>query len=292
MRKVICTNNNGYTTVFDEQSLSPFFLARIEGIYESSFDVEISENKVTDGGTWIGSVAKVRNIILVVSDRPEDKFRQNHRDVLYSLFPKGTLGTLKYIEDDSERWIDYRVEYVRDSDFDKRLYTISLLCENPYFYSPTDVKVEVASIISAFKFIHEFKSEGEEFGYRSNETIAKFINENGIDGVGIIAQFEALGDVTNPSLVHIERDQHLKLGYANKPLNLTRGDVVKITTETNNKHIYLIRNGVQTEINEYLTEDSDFIQLKIGVNNIGYEADSGIENLILKLSYRMKYSGA
>ena len=68
------------------------------------------------------------------------------------------------------------------------------------------------------------------------------------------------------------------------------GDVVTITTATGNKHVTLTRNGVTTEINHYLTEDSVFIQLMRGENSIGYDASSGEDSLLVDLSYQLKYA--
>ena len=73
---------------------------------------------------------------------------------------------------------------------------------------------------------------------------------------------------------------------------MVNGDVVIITTAQNDKHVYLQRGTEKTEVNEYMTEESKFIQLMRGNNNIGYTADIGDEYLSVSIQYRMKYSGA
>ena len=45
-------------------------------------------------------------------------------------------------------------------------------------------------------------------------------------------------------------------------------------------------------INEYLTEDSKFLQITRGNNSFGYEAESGVENIIITIEYKRKYEGA
>lgn len=45
------------------------------------------------------------------------------------------------------------------------------------------------------------------------------------------------------------------------------------------------------EINEYLDEDSDFIQLQHGTNTIRYTADAGEDYLNVTVSYRFRYLG-
>ena len=53
----------------------------------------------------------------------------------------------------------------------------------------------------------------------------------------------------------------------------------------------LVRDGVKQEINEYLDEDSDFIQLQHGTNTIRYTADAGEDYLNVTVSYRFRYLG-
>lgn len=290
-RKITCTNNRGYTISFTEEAFSPFLLASVDGIYSVTNKVSISENTMTDGGTYQGSIAKVRNIVLTVMDAPEKVWRMNSRDLLYRLFPKDTLGLFTYEENGDKREIKYRVEYVKQGEFKKRLYTISLICEDPYFYGTSDIRVQMASVVDGFEFPHDFYS-WEEISWRSQNRIATFNNENAVDGIGMNISIRAIGNVSNVTVSHIEKEQHITIGHSAKPLYLERGDELLITTSTNDKHIYLKRDGVQSEINEYLTEDSEFIQLTAGINNIGYSAETGVGNLILDISYRMKYSGA
>jgi hypothetical protein len=73
---------------------------------------------------------------------------------------------------------------------------------------------------------------------------------------------------------------------------MIRGDVLVITTGINNKHIRLTRGGVTTEVNEYMTEDSEFIQLMYGNNNIAYDASEGEEFMAVDIKYSYEYEGA
>ena len=69
------------------------------------------------------------------------------------------------------------------------------------------------------------------------------------------------------------------------------GDVVRITTGTNEKNVYLIKDGVTTKINEYLDEESEFIQLVHGSNTFIYDAAQGVDYLNVTISYRFRYLG-
>ena len=72
---------------------------------------------------------------------------------------------------------------------------------------------------------------------------------------------------------------------------MVAGDIVNIVTEKGNKNVTLTREGVTIGINNYLSEDSEFIQLGVGNNHIGYDASEGVSNLSFKITYTFKYNG-
>ena len=131
----------------------------------------------------------------------------------------------------------------------------------------------------------------EPFGERIAEIIKTVENDSAADNIGIEILMQASGAVTNPALYHVEQDEHIKVGTADHALQLAAGEAVKITTGTNNKNVYLISNGQETKINEYLDEDSEFIQLTSGSNTFKYDADAGINYLNVTISYRFRYLG-
>lgn len=292
-RTITCTNNNGYTVEFGEERFSPFILAHVDGIYGFLNNVVITNNTMSDGGTYQGSTAKPRDIVLTVMGKPNVLFRngQSDRDLLYSLFEKDTLGTFTYKENGVERTIRYRVEKVTVGSAKKRLYMISLVCEDPYFYEKNSHAVNLSAVISAFEFEHEFVAAGEEISYISPQRIATIDNDNAVGGIGLTITVKTRGTVENPKLTLVETDESMELGSTAKPLVMSARDVLTITTGTNNKHVYLESDGVTTEVNEYMTEDSVFFQLQRGANNIGYSAEVGEENMDVSIEYRFKYQG-
>ena len=288
-RKITCTNNEGRVVKFGSSFL-PFLLADCDGLYGIKNKVSMSDNTMTDGATYQGSVAQKRNIVLTLKTKDNHRLR---RYELYQLFPQGTKGTLTYTEDAIDRTIDYYVESVTvDSEKNVRTAVISLLCPDPYFQAISDTELTMAGWESSFHFIHEFVSEGEEMGYRVQDRLKTIENTSGAKGIGITIEIYANGQVTNPSVTHVESGNFIKVGTAANQFVLVAGDLLTITTQTNNKKVKLTHNGTTTEVNEYLDEDSEFIQLQAGNNTIGYSADAGESNMTVKLSYREKYLGA
>lgn len=289
-REVICTNQNGTTVTFTERAFTPFLLCKIEGVYEVTNNVTISENTMNDGGTYQGSVAKKRNIVITFKDEENHAYNRN---LLYALFQSKTKGKLTFKEDENVRAIDYYVEKLSSDGLPKhRTYVVSLLCPDPYFYEPSDEYVSMSAWLGAFEFPHQFRETKEEIGYRSSVRIQDIENQIAADGIGVTITLTANGNVTNPSITRIESDESIKIGSESYPFTMHSNDELKITTMDNDKHIYLISGGVENEINQYLTEDSVFFQLMRGHNSIGYDADEGADALTVTISYRFKYEGA
>lgn len=294
MRSIKCINHaTGQFVEITENSFSPLFLASLDGVYSSEFDVAISDNTLSDGGTYQGSRKKVRNIVITAIDQPNNVYNQSHRDLLYTVFRQGETGTLIYSEDDvDDRQIDYEVESIRRESGGHRIFTISLLCPNPYFEDTYDTNVYMTSVRNNFSFPHNFVEEGEEFGILLTSRIVNIINDTASKSIGFTAYIETSTSITNPSLSRVESQEHIQVGSSNNPFTLAAGQKLVISTGRDDKHIRLISNGVETEINEYLTEDSDFFNLLTGDNHIVYNADVGVGSMKVNVKYRFQYDGA
>jgi hypothetical protein len=290
-RTVICTNEDGFFLEFNEVEFNPFLLAGIDGIYDAKNKVYISENSMIDGAVYQGSVAEYRNIVLHLKDLED--YPEN-RDALNRLFKEKSKGTLVFSEGDAApRKIDYYVESLGSTeDCRVRMHDVSLICPDPFFYDIEGSEEAMASWVSAFTFPFSSPASGFTFGYQSNEKIKTIQNDIAEDNIGITITITCMGAVTNPSITHIETGDKITIGHSGKPFEIVTGDVVTITTATGNKHVTLTHNGVTSEVNHYLTEDSVFVQLMRGSNSFGFNADSGLNNMSISIAYTFKYARA
>ena len=287
-KKIICKNEDGVQVEFSYEDDAEFFLISCDGIYSVSNNVVTSENTMTDGSTYQGSTTKQRNIVITAEF---DSDYQSRRDFLYKSFKPKSPGTFFYYENEEQRQIDYRVE---DIDIDEagvcRNAVISLICPDPFFKDPADTTVTMAGWEPCFEFPHEF-TEPEEFGIRVAELVKNIENDSAADHIGIEVVMEALGAVRNPAIYHVQQDIPIQIGTEKNPFDMEPGDVVRITTGTNEKNIYLEKDGTVTKINEYLEEESEFIQLVHGSNTLIYDADQGVDYLNVTVMYRFRYLG-
>lgn len=292
-RSITCTNNNGMTVTFSDSAFSPFILASAEGIYMHENTVNYEDNTMIDGATYQGSTASVRNIVLTLLDQPTNVFNQYNRDLLYTLFEQDRKGTLTFEEDGSARQIDYYVESIHRANVGTRAITVSLICVDPFFYDVDNSRVTMATDIAVFEFPHNFVAEGEPLGEITQATIKNIVNENASNNIGLRIEIAAVGTVVNPVITRIESNESMRIGSTAKPFTLSSGQKLVITTGTGDKHVKRVSDGgAETEVNEYLTEDSVFIQLMKGNNNISYSADTGSEFMDVTILYKFKYGGA
>ena len=288
-KKIVCKNEDGVQIEFSYEDDAEFFLISCDGIYSVSNNVVTSENTMTDGSTYQGSTTKQRNIVITAEF---DTDYQARRDFLYKSFKPKSLGTFYYTENSEQRQIDYYVEGIEiDEKGVCRNAVISLLCPDPFFKDPADTTITMAGWEPCFEFIHEFTEELEEFGVRVAELVKDIENDSAADYIGIEIIFEAIGAVRNPVLYHVQQDIHIQIGTDNYPFDMETGDVLRITTGTNEKNVYLVKGGETTKINEYLEEESEFIQLVHGTNTLIYDAAQGVDYLNVTIKYRFHYLG-
>ena len=290
MSKVIsCTNEDNVQVQFSYDENAEYFLESVEGIYEVTNKITTSENTMIDGSTYQGSVTSQRNIVITAH---MDKDYKARRNALYKCFKPKATGVFLYIEDDERRQVEYRTESVEvDEKGVIRNAVISLICPDPFFQDEQDITVTMAGWNPKFTFPHCFIAEKEPFGERKAEIIKAIENDSAADNIGIEIEIEATGVVTNPAIYHTEQGIHIKVGTTLKPLNMAAGEKIRITTGTNKKNVYLIQGATETAINEYLDEESEFIQLVHGKNTFTYAADAGRDYMNVTITYRLRYLG-
>ena len=166
-----------------------------------------------------------------------------------------------------------------------------MICPDPYFYDESSESIDLASWDNDFEFEHEFLAVGEALGHKETSMIDEIMNLNGVDGIGVKIILTASGNVVNPYVYLNETGEQIKIGTTLKPYTVTSSKRIEIETETGKKNIVEIANGVTTRINEYLDPTSTFFQLGVGVNTIGYNAESGVANLNVRIEYKMRYLG-
>lgn len=156
---------------------------------------------------------------------------------------------------------------------------------DPFFYSGNEEKVDIALWVGAFEFPLEIPEEGIEMGYRAPSLIVNVLND-GQESTGMEIRFKAIGTLLNPSLVNVNTYDSLKINRTMEP-----GDVIEVSTYRRNKNVTLIRNGVKTNIFNDLDLSSKFLQLDLGDNLFRYDAEEGLDNLEVSMTFTPRLLG-
>ena len=99
--------------------------------------------------------------------------------------------------------------------------------------------------------------------------------------------FVASGEVENPGMIEVGRQEALKINTT-----MHTGDVIVITTGQGKKRVKLIRDGVETNINNLWDFGGVWLQVEPGTNVFRVTADSSVAPLEVTIASTPAYWGA
>lgn len=288
MEKVICRNSaTGRTMTFEYGDT--VFLEGVDDIGAAKFSIATSKDTGVDGEAVEGESQDARHPVIrakVLSDY------DTIRDQLDAVFQEGVDGTMEvYREDGTRRVATYRPEgwelpfhgVIRD-------LTVNLLCADPKFYDPEEEYTTMASWRSMLRFPLVFHSP-----FIISEHVANLlatITNPSSTAQALRIVFTATGEVTNPFLTDVNRQETLQIGTPNKPFILHNGETITVTTSLSNMHIMLTSRGMETEITNKAVWPIAWLKLQPGENLFRYGAASGEQSLQVQIWHRQSYGGA
>ena len=282
-KKIVCQNSYGYKLEFGYSF--PFYLDSYSGIHSYDGNVATIKSAFGVGVSYIGTSVNQRSINLVIAfkDGADLIIRKQQ---LYNIFPLKDYGTLYYCEKNITKKINYYVENVNLVRKANYVYaTINLICPSPYFMD----SMETIATLSNWDKLLEFPLEipdgtGIEFGMKNESTSIEIENNSHIP-YGLTIVFTAHGEVVNPILTNIRTSEIMKLNY-----KLELGEQIVVTTYNNEKSItHIDSNGNETNITNSLVFGTKFLQAPNGVNKYVVNADEGVSNLDVSISYYNYY---
>ncbi len=154
-------------------------------------------------------------------------------------------------------------------------FQIQVLANFPFWQQENEKRKEIALWTKDAYFpLVATKEKPIVFGHRVSNLICNIFNEGDVE-TGMRIQLKALATVVNPSVLNIYTHQFIKIMQT-----LEKGDMLEITTYINNKRIVMHKaDGTTKNVLNWMTLDSDFLQLAVGDNTFRYDAESGIDNI-------------
>ncbi len=290
MQKLTFTNSRGESIVFGNSA--PFILSKIEGTGGANTNIITTKAPGQDGST-VDEVTLVERPLpmeAAIAARTPEEMYSLRKKLSRVLNPKNGTGTLKYENDAGVYEIKAIAEESpkfkeKHDNSRKQLFTVDFLAHNPFWLDIYESKEEIAQWMGDFQFNLEIPSDGIEMGHRESSLIVN-INNKGDVSCGMRIEFTALASVVNPSLFNINTREYIKVKRT-----LESGDKLIINTSFGNKKVELLKNGVTSNVFNYIDLSSTFLQLEVGDNLLRYDAETGIENLDVSIYYRPLYAG-
>ena len=276
---------------------SGFLVQKIEGLGPSKANIHVTEMASNDGALYNSARTTSRNIVFSLKFLFKPTI-EDVRQLSYKYFPIKKPVTL-FIETDNRTCKTYGYVESNEPDIFSASETtqISIVCPDPYFYSLEGETTIFSGIESSFEFPFSNESLTEniiEFGNITNQT-SQTVYYSGDAEVGIIITIHALGMATNISIYNPNANEIMKLSTVRLAeltgSGIMAGDDIIISTVKGNKYIFLLRNGVYTNIINCLDKNSDWFQLTNGDNLFIYTAEIGTSNLQFRIENETVYEG-
>lgn len=280
--------------------LSGLVVTSMSGLGPSKANINSTELATSDGALFNSSRIVSRNITMSLKFL-ENPTIEDSRQKSYKYFPVKKPLMLIIETDNRTSYIYGYVESNEADIFSKQAgTTISIICPDPYFYSygVTEKQVTVfAGIIDNFEFpfyndslVDDLLVFGEISLLKSQNILYK-----GDADIGINIYLHAIGEVTNVVLYNSLTNEVMRIDtdkletFTGYPI-IASDDIV-ISTMVGNKSITLIRDGLSINILNCLNRDADWFRLSYGDNVFAFDAETGAENIQLRIENQIRYEG-
>ncbi len=283
MFDLILENKNGNRLTFGMDS--PFTITEIQGLNPAPATLNMNELALMDGVKF--SSAKLQMRTINVAFAIEYETAKNRIEVYKVLKPKQPIR-LYYKGQYRDVYIDGYVESIDITYFELvQIVTVAIQCPSPYLVGVDETSVALNQIVSDFHApFSSTESPQIVFSHISSAINFTLENDGDID-CGMIIEFYANASLSNPKLINYENQQFIGVTY-----DLIEDDLVTIDTRQGHKTATLTRNGVTSNIFNYVTAGSKWLQLPADGAVFVYSVGSGTySDLSVTVRHNNLYEG-
>lgn len=181
---------------------------------------------------------------------------------------------------------DYSIKYATPYEENNEVlcqFLIQGTCADPMFSTKNGILTQIALVLPKFHFpLIIPQDKGIILGLRQLNLLATIVNDGDID-TGMVIEFSCNTTVVNPSLLHVETQEFIKINKT-----ITPGETITVSTVSGNKYVKGYHDGQTKNYFKYWDWDSTWLQMYRGVNVLKYDADSGVEGLAVSVSFTPK----
>ena len=238
-----------------------------------------------NGQHYIKANLGVRILTLTFyTHRQSDRDFYERKQKLSSLFnPLLGEGVLTYENDYTAKSITVSVTGMPDLTEKNKIlgkYTVELTAFTPFWYDLTETAVTLNGVTGGLSFPVQFTGAGVQFalkGARATVTINSDVE------VPITMEFS--GPCENPVFANTSTGKKIAI-----KTTVSETEKIVVTTDYGNKNIYKVaKNGTRTNVNNLITNDTQFFSLRPGANALTFDADTGTPEVNIR--YRNLFTG-
>lgn len=286
-------------TLSEAEPAHGLIIKEIKGLGPSNANINTTDFATVDGSMFNSARMTERSIdiTLLLTFAPDI---ETSRQRTYKYFPIKKPVTLIFDTTNRFAKITGYVEKNEPDVFSKEeSLTITILCDNPYFYNAKGTQVtEFGAVDPLFEFPFENNSLDEnliEFSAYA-ERKERLIDYEGDAEVGIRMRIHATDDIGDITIYNFVTKEKMII-YEDKLKSLTGsglhdGDELFISTEIRNTYASLLRDGSYTNVLNAIDRASDWFQLQKGKNVFAFTTSNDTDDkLIFSIENDVIYEG-
>lgn len=283
MYELILENAAGDQLTFNQNS--PFTVAEIQGLNPPTATINTSAVALIDGEKFNSAKLNMRTINVAFAI--EYQAAKNRIEVFNVLKSKQSVK-LYYNGQYRKVWIEGYIQSIDITYFSmKQIVTAAILCPSPYFKGAQEMVNELTNIISAFHFPFASTEEPElVFSYFSND-VGIFVENDGDTECGMVIELYARDAISNPKIYNYVTQDFIGLNF-----EMQQADLITLNTKQGQKTATLLRNGVESNVFNYVMQNSTWLQLAANGSTFVYEVGEGnVSDLAVTFRHYNLYEG-
>lgn len=303
IKSVKVTNHLGKSWLLElsHPEKSGFIVTNIDGLGPGAASISTSPYATKDGSKFNSARADQRNIVFSILFDPDDRKSsiEQKRHESYKMFPKKKNVTIEIETEERKGIINGYVESNEPIIFSERCgFSVSVICPDPYFYSSEEQETHFWGIEPLFEFPFEDPipdTPSLEFS-EYNLTPQQVILYEGDSDVGLRFEIYLLGKVGNITIYNITAGTSMAIDVSKieEALggDLQYGDLIVLTTTTGNKNLYVVRDGIKTNVLSAIDVFTDeWFELTQGENRYAITSAEHIERVHMTAYNKISYEG-
>jgi hypothetical protein len=283
MFKLVLENKNGDQLTFGMGS--PFTITDVQGLNPPDATINTSQIALIDGAKFNSAKINVRQINIAFAIEYSAAY---NRINVYKVLKSKQWVRMYYTGDQRDVYIDGYIQSIDISYFDmKQVVTCSILCPSPYLKSAQVIVDELKSIVNAFHFpFSSTETPQIVFGYFSND-VGVIVENQGDVECGMIIELYARSAISNPKVYNYITQDFIGINYT-----FQSADLITIDTRKGERSVTLLRNGVETNLFNYVMQGSTWLQLEAQGSTFVYEVGEGsLGDLMVSFKHSNLYEG-